>query len=141
MQRADQRKTARRWGAFRAAVRNKLTRHCDVFTFTLATLAAIALTTCTSHPAHATMTPAQKCAGAEHTILEAVATPTDKRRFVMPEHLAGRGASTPSRHGCGQDAPVREAGGTTSSVCSTSCPPNALEQAAGGVLSVSLEGA
>lgn len=134
MQRADQRKTARRWGAFRAAMRNKLTRHCDVFTFTLATLAAIALTTCTSHPAHATMTPAQKCAGAEHTIGTAVAAPTVKRGFVMSESKAGRGASTSSRHGCGQDEPTRKGGCTAVPVCSTSCPPSALEQTAGGFL-------
>ena len=134
MQRADQRKTARRWGPFRAAMRNKLTRHCDVFTFTLATLAAIALTTCTSHPAHATMTPAQKCAGAEHTIGTAVAAPTVKRGFVMSESKAGRGVSTSSRHGCGQDEPTRKGGCTAVPVCSTSCPPYALEQAAGGFL-------
>ena len=132
MQRADQRKTARRWGAFRAAMRNKLTRHCDVFTFTLATLAAIALTTCTSHPAHATMTPAQKCAGAEHTIGTAVAAPTVKRGFVMSESKAGRGASTSSRHGCGQDEPTRKAGCTTSCVFRTSCPPHARRKAEGG---------
>lgn len=132
MQRADQRKTARRWGAYRAAVQSKLTRHCDVFTFTLATLAAIALTTCTSHPAHATISPALKGAGARNTKSEAVATPTDKRRFVMSEPQAGRGVSTSSRHGCGQDAPTRKGGGTASDVLRTSCPPYALRKAAGG---------
>ena len=136
-----QKKTARGWGAYRAAYTNRLQGHSDIAVAGMAITSALVLTTCTTHPAHATMTPVQKCAGAEHTILEAVATPIDKRRFVMPEYLAGRGVSTASRHGCGQDAPVREAGGTTSSVCSTSCPPYALEQAAGGFLFVSLEGA
>lgn len=135
MQRTDHKKTARRWGAFRAAWQSRLYRHCDVFTFSAATLAAIALTTCTSHPAHATIAPAQKCAGAEHTMKPAVATPTDKRGFVMSDYQAGRGASTSSRHGCGQDEPIRKDGCMTGFMCSTSCPPYALEQAAGGYLS------
>ena len=135
-----QKKTARGWGAYRAAFIKRFPSHAAPGAAGGATAGAL-VATCSDQPAHATMALALHSAGAEHTILEAVATPTDKRRFVMPEYLAGRGVPTSSRHGCGQDAPVREAGGTTSSVCSTSCPPYALEQATGGFLSDSLEGA
>lgn len=131
-----QKKTTRRRQATRAAIKAILNRNCDGITLVLAIGAALALTTCTVQPAHATMTPALKGAGARHTISEAVQTPTDKRRFVMPEYLEGRGVPTSSRHGYGQDAPTRKGGGTASDVCLTSCPPYALRQAAGGFLIV-----
>ena len=133
--RTTKKKAAWSWGAVQAAIESHLVRHSAIYGYACTAAAAIALATCTSLPAHATMTPAQKCAGARHTQQLAVATPTDKRRFVMSESQAGRGVSTVSRHGYGQDASVREAGGTTSCVCLTSCPPNALRQAAGGFLS------
>ena len=122
-----QKKTTRRRQATRAAIKAILNRNCDGITLVLAIGAALALTTCTVQPAHATMTPAQRCAGAEHTIGTAVAAPTDKRGFVMPDSLAGRGVSTASRHGYGQDEPTREGGCTAVPVCSTSCPPYAPE--------------
>ena len=131
-----QKKTVRSWGTTRTAFTTHFKRNSDAYTTLLAMGAALALTTCTVQPAHATMFPALKGAGARHTISEAVQTPTDKRRFVMPEYLEGRGVPTSSRHGYGQDAPTRKGGGTASDVCLTSRPPYALEQAAGGFLHV-----
>ena len=132
--RTTKKKTAWSWGAVQAAIESHLVRHSAIYGYACTAAAAIALASCTSLPAHATMTPAPNSAGAEHTIGTAVATPTDKRGFVMPDSLAGRGVSTASRHGSGQDEPTREGGCTAVPVCSTSCPPYALEQAAGGFL-------
>ena len=134
-------KTARRWWAFRAAIDKHFSRHCATYSSILAIAGVWALTTCTVPAAHATIQAALKGAGARNTIIEVVQTPTTKRRFVMPEYLVERGASTPSRHGCGQDAPTRKGGGTASSVLRTSCPPYALRKAAGGFYPDSLEGA
>ena len=136
MRKPDQKKTACSWGALQTAVQDHYKRHSDRYWYAGVVLTAIGLATCTSHPAHATIAPALKCAGAEHTFSEAVATPTEKRGFVMPDYLAGRGASTSSRHGYGQDEPTRKGGCTASDVCSTSCPPYALEHAEGGFLIV-----
>lgn len=133
---STQKKTASGWGARQAAIGSHFRKHSTAYTRAAATASGVVLVFgCIPSPSHATMSPAQKCAGAEHTLKPAVATPTDKRRFVMPEHSADRGASTASRQGYGQDAPVREAGGMTGFMCSTSCPPYALEQAADGFLS------
>ena len=136
MRNSEPKKTACSWGALQTAIREHYKRHSDRYWHAGVALTAIGLATCTVQPSHATMHPALKGAGAEHTISVAVQTPTDKRRFVMPEYLVGRGVSTASRHGCGQDAPVRKTGGTATDVCSTSCPPYALEHATGGFLIV-----
>lgn len=135
MQQADQKKTARCWGAYRAAFMDRLCSHSATVVAGVAIIGAL-VATCSDRQDHATMSPALNGAGAEHTISVAVATPTDKWRFVMPDSMVGRGASTSSRHGCGQDAPTRKGGGTATDVCSTSCPPYALEQAAGGFFNV-----
>lgn len=125
-------------------------RHLDVFTFTLALLAAIALTTCTASPAHGKIAAPLNARGdraaqtvqgyhtpvLENTISTAVAAPTEKRGFVMSESQAGAGTSSSSRHGYGQDEPTRKGGCTAVDVFSTSCPPYALENAAGGFLNV-----
>ena len=132
--RTTKKKTAWSWGAVQAAIESHLVRHSAIYGYACTAAAAIALATCTSLPVHATMTPAQKCAGASHTKSVAVAAPTVKRGFVMPEHLAGRGVSTASRHGYGQDEPTRKGGCASVCVFSTSCPPHALENAAGGFL-------
>jgi hypothetical protein len=100
--RTTKKKTAWSWGAVQAAIESHLVRHSAIYGYACTAAAAIALATCTSLPVHATMTPAQKCAGASHTKSVAVAAPTVKRGFVMPEHLAGRGVSTASRHGYGR---------------------------------------
>ena len=89
---------------------------------------------CCKPVCRATMHPALKGAGAEHTMKPAVATPTDKRGFVMSRSQADRGVPTSCCHGCGQDEPIRKDGCMTGFMCSTSCPPYALEQAAGGFL-------
>ena len=136
MRKPDQKKTACSWGALQTAVQDHYKRHSDRYWYAGVVLTAIGLATCTAQPSHATMHTALKGAGARNTISEAVQTPTDKRRFVMPEYLVGRGVSTASRHGCGQDAPTRKGGGTASDVLRTSCPPYALRKAAGGFLIV-----
>lgn len=84
--------------------------------------------------ARATVSAALKGAGAEHTISEAVATPTDERGFVTSRH--GAGATASGLHGFGRDGAIRKDARTASDVCSTSRPPYALEQAAGGSLHV-----
>ena len=130
-------KTACSWGALQTAIREHYKRHSDRYWYAGVALTAIGLATCTAQPSHATMHPALDIPALvlENTIHTAVAAPTDKRGFVMPEYLAGRGVSTASRHGYGQDEPTRKGGCTALPVCSTSCPPYALEQAAGGFLS------
>lgn len=134
---STQKKTASGWGARQAAIGSHFRKHSTAYTRAAATASGVVLVFgCIPSPSHATMQSALKGAGAEHTISVAVATPTDKWRFVMPDSMVGRGASTSSRHGCGQDAPTRKGGGTATDVCSTSCPPYALEQAAGGFFNV-----
>ena len=80
----------------------------------------------------ATMHPALKGAGAEHTMKPAVATPTDKRGFVMSRSQADRGVPTSCCHGCGQDEPIRKDGCTTSCVFSHPAHPMPLKTATGG---------
>ncbi len=126
------RKTAWSWGAIQAAIEMHLVRHSAIYGYVCTAAAAIAMVTCTGLPAHATMQPALKGAGASNTISTAVAAPTDKRGFVMSESQAGRGASAASRHGYGQDEPTRKGGCTAVDVLLTSCPPYARSKAAGG---------
>ena len=109
---------------------------CGLLVSASAIFTGVSLTRCTSHAMHGTITPALNRAGAEHTISEAVATPTEKRGFVTFKSLAGAGVSSPDHQGFGRDEPIRKDGCTASDVCSTSRPPYALEQAAGGFLHV-----
>ena len=132
MRKPDQKKTACSWGALQTAIQEHYKRHSDRYWYAGVALTAIGLATCTAQPSHATMHTALKGAGASNTISTAVAAPTDKRGFVMPEYLAGRGVSTASRHGYGQDEPTRKGGCTAVDVLLTSCPPYALSKAAGG---------
>lgn len=99
----------------------------------LAALIALALwLKVSSAQAYATIPPALNRAGAEHTIEPAVASPTVSGLLSRPESLAGTGISGPDHQGFGRDEPIRKDGCTAGSVCSTSRPPYALEQAAGG---------
>ena len=132
---STQKKTASGWGARQAAIGSHFRKHSTAYTRAAATASGVVLVFgCIPSPSHATMDPALKGAGAEHTIGTAVAAPTVKRGFVMSESEAGCGASTSGRHGYGQDEPTRKGGCTAVPVCSTSCPPYALEQAAGAFL-------
>ena len=83
-----------------------------------------------AHLGRATVSVALKGAGAEHTISEAVATPTDERGFVTSKQGAGAAAS--GLHGLGRDGAIRKDARTASDVCSTSRPPYALRKATGG---------
>lgn len=130
--RTTKKKTAWSWGAVQAAIESHLVRHSAIYGYACTAAAAIALATCTSLPAHATMTPAPNSAGARNTQQLAVAAPTDERGFVMSELQAGCGVSTAGRSGYGQDEPTRKAGCTTSCVFRTSCPPHARRKAEGG---------
>ena len=134
--RTTKKKTAWSWGAVQAAIESHLVRHSAIYGYACTAAAAIALATCTSLPVHATMTPAQKCAGASHTKSVAVAAPTVKRGFVMSELQAGCGVSTAGRSGYGQDEPTRKDGCTATDVFRTSCPPHARRKAEGGFFNV-----
>ena len=105
---------------------------CGLLVSASAFFTGVVLTRCTSHASHGTMSPALKSAGAEHTIEPAVASPTVSGLLSRLESLTGTGISGACQQGFGRDEPIRKDGCTAGSVCSTSRPPYALEQAAGG---------
>lgn len=131
-----QKKTTRRRQTTRAAIKAILNRNCDGITLVLAIGAALALTTCTVQPAHATMTPAQRCAGASHTKSVAVAAPTVKRGFVMSESQAGCGVSTASRHGYGRGSAYPQGRRHGYGRVTTPTPTLCASHAEGGFLNV-----
>ena len=71
--------------------------------------------------------------GAEHTFEPAVAHPHRQAGFSHVQILGGSAPALPP-HGFGRDGAHRKAARTAGSVCSTSRPPTALEQANGGFL-------
>ena len=105
---------------------------CGMLVGASAFFTGVALTRCTSHASHGTITPALKSAGASNTIHTAVATPTDERGFVTSYSLAGAGISSTGQHGLGRDGATRK--DARASVCAllTSRPPDARSKAAGG---------
>lgn len=137
----------------RAFIKKSQWRHCiaavakDLLPWWLAGAAvAVALAHC-SNGAHAaqsakaqsvglaraTVSAALKGAGAEHTTIQTAATPPTWG-FVTSQSLAGATAS--GLHGLGRDGAIRKDARTALDVCSTSRPPYALEQAAGGFFNV-----
>ena len=109
---------------------------CGLLVSASAIFTGVSLTRCTSHTSHGTITPALNRAGAEHTISEAVATPTEKRGFVTFKSLAGAGVSSPGHQGYGRDGAIRKDARTASDVSLTSRPPVMRSGIAGGFLHV-----
>ena len=107
---------------------------CGLLVSASAFFTGVALTRCTSHAMHGTITPApvNPALVFSDTKSEAVATPTDKRGFVTFKSLAGAGVSSPGHQGYGRDEPIRKDGCTASDVFLTSRPPDARKNANGG---------
>ena len=91
---------------------------CGMLVGASAFFTGVALTRCTSHASHGTITPApvNPALVFSDTKSEAVATPTDKRGFVTFKSLAGAGVSSPGHQGYGRDGATRKDARTASDV-------------------------
>ena len=111
---------------------------CGLLVSASAFFTGVALTRCTSHAMHGTITPApvNPALVLKNTTSEAEATHAEKMGFVTFKSLAGAGVSSPGHQGYGRDGAIRKDARTASDVSLTSRPPVMRSGIAGGFLHV-----